>query len=146
MPVPPGLVVKNGTQRLSVRASPGPSSSISAVSSPLSLRQRTMHGAATPRRFHRVAHEVDQHLLDLIGVDRQVNGWSGLEVDPVAVQRRDAAHERAELCVAPRGRRQPREPRVCAHEALERFRAVVDDREPVLQCRRASRPATGCAA
>ena len=79
MPEPPGLVVKNGTNRLPVFASPGPSSSTHS-----STVAGDEPGDPLPADPHRpppvsrdrvdgVANQVDQQLLELIGValDRQ---------------------------------------------------------------------------
>ena len=71
MPDPPGLVVKNGTNRFAVFDSPGPSSS-TQMSTPWRVRrQPTVTDAAADleARVGGVANEIDEQLLDLIGVD-----------------------------------------------------------------------------
>ena len=78
MPDPPGLVVKNGTNRLPVFDSPWPSSStqssIAAGAEPGRRLPADPHGAAgLADGVHGVANQVDQQLLELIAVplDRQ---------------------------------------------------------------------------
>ena len=73
MPEPPGLVVKNGTNRLPVFDNPGPSSSTHS-----SMVGGTEPGEALPAdgdaaaglldRVDRVANQVDEQLLELIAV------------------------------------------------------------------------------
>ena len=70
MPEPPGLVVKNGTNRFSVLARPGPSSSTQTSTTPSSATPSpTPHAAAgLERRVDGVAHQVDEQLVELIAV------------------------------------------------------------------------------
>ncbi len=78
MPEPPGLVVKNGTNRLPVFDRPGPSSSthssIVGGDDPGRRCQPTLHAAAgLADRVDGIPNQVDQQLLELIAVplDRQ---------------------------------------------------------------------------
>ena len=69
MPEPPGLVVKNGTNRFAVFDSPGPSSR----DPDFQLGRGYAPADCTPppvsqRRIRRVAEQIDQHLVELIGV------------------------------------------------------------------------------
>ena len=73
MPDPPGFVVKNGTNRLPVFDSPGPSSStqssIVGGDDPGSRCQPTVHAAAgLAHGVDGVANQVDEQLLELIAV------------------------------------------------------------------------------
>ena len=77
MPEPPGLVVKNGTNRFAVFDNPGPSSS-TQISTPWRVRrQPTVSGRSADfeTRVGGVANQVDEQLLDLIG--STVDGESG---------------------------------------------------------------------
>src|SRR5690606_6914798 len=60
-----------------------------------------------------VLDQVDQHLLDLIGVDLEQDGRRLCDLDALPVQRRGAPYERAEVGRAARRPRQAREPRIC---------------------------------
>ena len=105
MPEPPGLVVKNGTNRLPVFCSPGPSSSM-RTSSPVVLQRPAQRDAAAglERRVHGVAHDVDQQLFELIGVGlaRSTGGPSAQRHRQPRVERGDAAHQRTERPVCTR--------------------------------------------
>ena len=69
MPEPVGFVVKNGTNRLDVSGSPGPSSSTVSCSAAVHLLPVDPHLAARlERRVDGVADDVDQQLLELIGI------------------------------------------------------------------------------
>ena len=69
MPEPPGLVVKNGTNRFDAFGSPGPSSSTQSSK----LRPSRFQPTVTPPPVCSAAStalrtQVDQQLLELIGV------------------------------------------------------------------------------
>src|SRR5690606_14184825 len=55
------------------------------------------NAALLPGRLDGILQQVDQHLLDLIGIDRDRDRRPRLDLDAVALQRRGAAHEIAEL-------------------------------------------------
>ncbi len=69
MPDPPRLVVKNGTNKLAVFERPGPSSR-TVISTLTGVCVVTHEDAAAGllRGIHRVADQIDQHLLQLIRV------------------------------------------------------------------------------
>ena len=89
MPDPPGLVVKNGTNRLVVFDKPGPSSS-TQMSTPWRVRrQPTVTDAAADfeTRVGGVANQVDEQLLDLIGVDGDGDDRARAERAPARASR-----------------------------------------------------------
>ena len=136
MPDPPGLVVKNGTNRLRVLESPGPSSStVSSKAGGLGRHPRPADADAAGRlgrRVDRVLEQVDQQLLDLVGVglDGQVgpalDGNRAPLVEPCHLldQRPDPHRLRAR-------RRQAGQLGVGGHEAAQRLGAGRDDAEAV---------------
>ena len=80
MPEPLGLVVKNGTNRLCVSARPGPvvrdlHLDLAALLAPADLDP----APGLLRRVDRVAHQVDQQLLQLIGITADGQGRAGLQ-------------------------------------------------------------------
>ena len=95
MPEPPGLVVKNGTNRLPVFDSPGPSSSthssIAAATARQPLPADADAAAGLAHRVDGVAQQVDQQLLELIAValDREPRAAGDLDVVPL-LERDDA--------------------------------------------------------
>ena len=138
MPEPPGLVVKNGTNRLPVFERPGPF----VLDPQLHGRRRRArqplpadpHAAAgLPHRIDGVAEQVDQQLLELIAValDRQPRAAGDLDVVPL-LERDDAIDDRADVERRELRRRQLGEPRVGAHEPAERLRARADHAEAAL--------------
>ena len=81
VPTPCGLVVKNGSKArfLTSGGMPGPLSSTSTTTSPSRGRRRGRRAGAAPRldqRLLRVDDQVDQHLVQLVGVapDRRQAG------------------------------------------------------------------------
>ncbi len=85
VPSPSGFVVKNGsnTWLASVSDIPGPSSITSTATPSSHGRARTDDGSRTTRRgdgLRRVVDEIDEHLLDLVGVDVG-HGEIGVDVD-----------------------------------------------------------------
>ena len=94
MPEPPGLVVKNGTKRLVVFDSPGPSSS-TQMSTPMARSAPADADAGCAADFEArvggVPNQVDEELLDLIGVDGDREVGTGLDLN------RDAGFEPGNL-------------------------------------------------
>ena len=93
IPEPVGFVVKNGTNRLPVSGRPGPSSSTEISSWP---EARCPNGSGRAARFlgrvDRVLDQVDQELLELVGVgvDREIG--AAFDLDRHArLERGDAA-------------------------------------------------------
>ena len=96
IPEPPGLVVKNGTNRLPVFDSPGPSSSthssIVGGDDPGSRCQPTRTPPPVSRdRIDGVAQQVDQELLELIAVALDRQPRAGGDLDVVRLLERDDA-------------------------------------------------------
>ena len=98
MPLPPGLVVKNGTNRLSAFAMPGPVSRISMHRRPRVRDTATSTPRAhSVRRLDRVLQQIDQRLLELTRIRRRLRSRTARStVTPAnAVERhepREAAH------------------------------------------------------
>ena len=116
IPVPPGLVVKNGTNRFAESGRPGPSSC--TVSSNES--SRVVHFTRTPppvvaRRVHGVREQVDQQLVELVavGLQRHVRARHDLHRQP-RFEPRHALHPRRDVDVRERRRRQLCELRILA--------------------------------
>ena len=129
------------------RARPGPSSSTMTSSTPAAVLQPT----STPpsglqRGIGRVAHQVDQQLIELVAVSGDPiprgppSTRTSSRVSSAATRRTQVADvHRAELRL-----REPGEPRVGAHEPAQRLRAALDHFEAraqvVLPVGRARRP------
>ena len=94
-----GLVVKNGTNRLDVSGRPGPSSSTVSCRKPSTCFQ-SIHtrAAGFERRVDGVADDVDQQLLELIGVGLDLHVVGPLDVDRQPVlELGDALRQRHDL-------------------------------------------------
>src|SRR5229473_5420202 len=90
------------------------------------------HAAARLQRgVHRVAHQVDEELVELVGVRLDADLGPGRDADREALlQRRDPPHPFLHLDLPQPRRRQPRQPRVAGHEARERLGPPLDHLEP----------------
>ena len=130
MPEPPGLVVKNGTNRLDVFESPGPSSSTQmSIAVGCDASQRSRWPAANfEARVGGVANQIDEQLFDLIAVDRDRRVRTGLDVY------RDAGFEpgnldqqRLEHHWRQSGRGQARQARISCGKTAERIGPRGDD-------------------
>ena len=103
MPEPCGLVVKNGTNRFAVGGRPGPSSSTQISTAALRRVPAHAHAAARlQRRVGRVAHEVDERLLDLVRVGLQLDVGAALQLRPAPAS--PAAPRAARVAPAPPAR------------------------------------------
>ena len=123
-PEPAVLVVKNGTNRFDVSGSPVPSSSmtvdLAAVVTPGPVDPDA--AAGLERRVDRVADDVDQQLLELIGIGRRSERRRRRQPPPAAAfpARRSGATSAADCERPPLRLGQSRELRVGAQEAAER--------------------------
>ena len=101
MPDPPGLVVKNGTKRFDAFGRPGPFVVDPEIEHPSVARPADRDAAAgLERRVDGVAQQVDQQLLELIGVgaDREVRARRAMRTArrvSTPATRRTSARERA---------------------------------------------------
>ena len=138
MPDPPGLVVKNGTNRLPVFPSPGPSSSThSSTVAGDEPGTRCQPTRTVPPGLvdgvHGVANQVDQQLLELVGVALDGERRAGGDLDVVRLlERRDAIDEPGDVDRRQLRRRQLREPGIGAHEPAQRLGTRGDDVQAAL--------------
>src|SRR5688500_1885187 len=85
------------------------------------------------RRLDRIAHEVDQELLELVRIRLNAERWSLPHVDTRSLrQLGDAMHPFRHIDGGYARMWQSRESRVGGHEAAERLRARADDGEAAL--------------
>ena len=108
MPDPCGFVVKNGTNRFALLAMPGPSSStMSATRAILPLPTNAHAAARLERRVDRVAHQVDQQLIELIAVGAHASSpdpattLTGIRVSSAATRRTHVPTSSGTRCSAP---------------------------------------------
>src|SRR5688572_3457316 len=99
------------------------------------------------RGVDRVAHDVDEELLELVAVRLNAERWPFTHLDaPPLLERGHAMDPLRHIDGTHARTRKPREARVRRHEAAERFRARADDGEsplevlqPIIGTRRSSK-------
>ena len=149
VPSPSGLVVKNGSNTWAASASdmPGPSSAMSTAtpSSQRRARTTTVPGRPAARdRLRRVVDEIDEDLLDLVGIDvrhRQVGLDLQARLDPVGheivpQQQERRVEQRLEGGGPPLVLLLPGEAEEVLHDVRRPLRLFLDDRERLPQRRR----------
>ena len=131
IPLPPGLVVKKGTNRLSGFATPGAvvlHLEDHAVVAPdgAQLDGRRTRG----RRLDRVADEIDERLLDLVGVAAEREPLGRRELHAAGwLHGGDLQEDGRGVAVRDRGLGHTRELAVARQEAPERLRTLGDQRQ-----------------
>ena len=117
MPEPAGFVVKNGTKRFAVFGRPGPFVGHGDLDVPVGAAPGDRRAAARlERRVGGVADEVDEELLELVGVRRDgelrpavdADGNARLESGDARDQRRRARRAKIAAAAGARGSRRRR--------------------------------------
>ena len=149
VPSPSGLVVKNGSNTCAASASdmPGPSSATSTATPSSQRRARTTTRAGPAGagdRLGRVVDEIDEDLLDLVGVDvghRQVGldleaGLHPVRHEIVPEQQEGGVEQRLQRGGAPLVLLLPREAQQVLHDVRRPLGLLLDDGERLAQRRR----------